>query len=168
MMKNARILHHVTIETTSCLDPDYFMEAIRYVDWVFTDINIWTRKLTADSPESTTVSFTKNIRRMGAADWWNGVVVPRIPVIPGVNDSDENIDESARFVKDAGLEVINLLPFHRLGDPSTANWVAITVFWIQNLRCRNTCSTCKPWFKKHGLFCFIGYETRFKRNDPRR
>ncbi len=42
----------------------------------------------------------------------------RVPIIPGHNDSDENIDSMARFVKE-NLEPdtrVCLLPYHRLGE----------------------------------------------------
>lgn len=162
MMKKCKESYiHVTIETTSCLDPDYFMEAIRYVDWVFTDIKHMDpeahRRLTGVDNRL----IHENIRRMGAADWWNGVVVPRIPVIPGVNDSDENIDESARFVKDAGLEVINLLPFHRLGESKYRQLGRNYRFLDTKPPVQEHMQHLQALVQKHGLFCFIGYETPF-------
>ena len=56
-----------------------------------------------------------------AASNWPGFVVVRIPVVPGCNDSVENVRAPGRFVREAGLEVVNLLPFHRLGGRSTAS-----------------------------------------------
>ncbi len=45
-------------------------------------------------------------------------VIIRVPVIPGCNDSEENIAATARFVRDElGPEVpLHLLPYHRLGE----------------------------------------------------
>jgi pyruvate formate lyase activating enzyme len=42
-------------------------------------------------------------------------VVIRIPVIPGCNDSSENIRESATFVADLGFTQIELMPYHEFG-----------------------------------------------------
>jgi pyruvate formate lyase activating enzyme len=42
-------------------------------------------------------------------------VVIRIPVIPGCNDSVENISASAKFVSELGFERIELMPYHRFG-----------------------------------------------------
>jgi pyruvate formate lyase activating enzyme len=40
----------------------------------------------------------------------------RIPIIPGFNDSDENITETALFVKQIGnVQKLELLPYHKLG-----------------------------------------------------
>jgi len=45
-------------------------------------------------------------------------VIVRVPTIPGYNDSDENIDATARWTKEElGPDVaVNLLPYHRLGE----------------------------------------------------
>ncbi len=45
-------------------------------------------------------------------------VTVRVPVIPGCNDSDENIAATARFAAEAlGPDVaVHLLPYHRLGE----------------------------------------------------
>lgn len=45
-------------------------------------------------------------------------VIVRVPVIPGYNDSDENIAATARFAaEELGKDVaVNLLPYHRMGE----------------------------------------------------
>jgi pyruvate formate lyase activating enzyme len=43
-------------------------------------------------------------------------IIVRIPIIPNVNDSKDNIDKTARFVKKLNnVRGIELLPYHRLG-----------------------------------------------------
>lgn len=37
----------------------------------------------------------------------------RVPLIPGLNDSDENISKLGQFMKDCGLPKVDLLPYHR-------------------------------------------------------
>jgi pyruvate formate lyase activating enzyme len=49
-------------------------------------------------------------------------VIIRIPVIPGCNDSLENIEATARFVADLGFEQIELIPYHRLGVSKYAQY----------------------------------------------
>jgi len=48
-------------------------------------------------------------------------VIVRIPVIPGINDSQENITDTARYVTNInGLGEINLFPYHRFGESKYA------------------------------------------------
>jgi len=43
-------------------------------------------------------------------------IVIRIPVIPGVNDDDDNINETGRFISTLpGVRSVHLLPYHRAG-----------------------------------------------------
>jgi glycyl-radical enzyme activating protein len=42
-------------------------------------------------------------------------VIVRMPLIPGLNDSDENIDELGRWLTDSKIIEVHLLPYHRLG-----------------------------------------------------
>ena len=39
----------------------------------------------------------------------------RVPVVPGYNDSEENLKETARFAKEIGAAKISLLPYHVWG-----------------------------------------------------
>jgi pyruvate formate lyase activating enzyme len=45
-------------------------------------------------------------------------VVVRVPLVPGINDSDENLAATARFCVEHGIGAIELLPYHRLGVPT--------------------------------------------------
>jgi pyruvate formate lyase activating enzyme len=43
-------------------------------------------------------------------------MIVRIPLIPGVTDTDENIEGIANFVRELSSELpINILPYHRMG-----------------------------------------------------
>ncbi len=41
---------------------------------------------------------------------------PRMPVVPGFNDDEENIGLTAELIHRAGLSRVHLLPYHRLGE----------------------------------------------------
>lgn len=54
-----------------------------------------------------------NLRRLAAG---GHRLVLRLPLIPGVNDDDANLEASGRFAAElSGVERLSLLPFHRLG-----------------------------------------------------
>lgn len=42
-------------------------------------------------------------------------VIPRMPVIPGINDASENLDATAGVITNLGLKEIHLLPYHLYG-----------------------------------------------------
>jgi len=41
----------------------------------------------------------------------------RLPLIPGYNDDPENLKRTADFVNKLGIQRLDLLPYHRLGEP---------------------------------------------------
>lgn len=41
--------------------------------------------------------------------------IVRIPIIPGINDGVNNIEETGKFLSDIGIRKIELLPYHELG-----------------------------------------------------
>lgn len=55
-----------------------------------------------------------------AASRYADILTVRIPVIPNINDSLDNIRATAKFAKSVGVRRIELLPYHRLGEPKYA------------------------------------------------
>jgi pyruvate formate lyase activating enzyme len=61
-----------------------------------------------------------NLRRLAREPGRPGIVI-RVPIVPGMNDTAENVHRTARFVRDlACVERVELLPYHRLGVHSYA------------------------------------------------
>lgn len=152
---------HVAVETTSCLATDYYMEAMNYIEWVFTDIKHMDtnehKKLTGVGNEL----ILKNIRMLAEKEDWEGFIVPRIPIIPGKNDSEKNIRDTAKFVNEIGLEVINILPFHRLGESKYRQVGQTYEFAEQKPPTEAHMIKIKKMIEEEGLVCFVGYETPF-------
>jgi pyruvate formate lyase activating enzyme len=106
---------HTAMETCGYADWPWFEKNLQYLDLVYVDIKhmdpLIHRKLTGRTNEL----ILENIGRLDAR-FPDIDLVLRIPVIPGKNDSDENIIESARFAKGLNtLKRIELLPYHRYG-----------------------------------------------------
>jgi len=88
---------HVCIETTSCLDTEYFLDVMKYVDWAFLDLKHMDPQRHKELTGVDNTLILKNIRLL-AESGWSGFPVPRIPVIPDVDD-EANIRATAAFVK---------------------------------------------------------------------
>lgn len=43
-------------------------------------------------------------------------VIVRVPIVPGVNNDNANIDSMAEYLKSIGLKRIDLLPYHKMGS----------------------------------------------------
>ena len=152
---------HVAIETTSFMPTEYFMKATSYIDWVFCDIKNMDpdkHKLFTGVDNSL---ILKNIKLLATDPEWKGFMIIRIPVIPKLNDSEKNIRETARFVKRCGLEAINILPFHRLGESKYRQLDQIYRLAGQEPPSAEKMWQVKKWIEDEDVMCFIGYETPF-------
>lgn len=117
LMKKLKTEHiHTAIETCGYASWENVKNVLANVDLVLYDLKAMDsglhQRLTGVKNEGI-LSNIKAIRNELKKD-----VILRIPVVPGYNDSRENIEATAVFVKEA-LEAappIHLLPYHSLGD----------------------------------------------------
>jgi len=58
------------------------------------------------------VQILENARKLAEA---GARIIFRTPVVPGMNDSEENIRATARFAADMHAEELELLPYHQMG-----------------------------------------------------
>lgn len=104
---------HTAIETSGYTNWINFLKIIKYTDLIYIDIKHMSpvkHKL------FTGVSNTKILANIEKISKLEKSFIIRIPVIPGYNDSDNNIIETCRFAKSLNnLMGIELLPYHKLG-----------------------------------------------------
>lgn len=105
---------HTAIETTGHAKWEYFETVLRHVDLLQIDLKHMDpekhKSLTGLSNEL----ILDNLKKVLSVKEPQDVII-RIPVVPGCNDSHENIKETAKFVSDTGYTQIELMPYHRMG-----------------------------------------------------
>jgi len=105
---------HTAVETCGFFSWKAAEETVRMLDFIMFDIKHMDdethKRLTGVSNEV----ILENCKKIGKLDT---PTVIRIPVIPGLNDSPENIEATARFVRAHLPRAIGIeaLPYHRLG-----------------------------------------------------
>jgi glycyl-radical enzyme activating protein len=110
-----RIGIHTAIETCGYVKWDIFDEMLRYIDLVYMDIKHMSPEEHKRLTSKKNNLIQANARKL-AEKYPDKPFIIRIPVIPGYNDSDENIAATAQFVSQLkGTHRIELLPYHRLG-----------------------------------------------------
>lgn len=105
---------HTAIETSSFLPWDIYASILQHVDLVLTDIKHMDdtehKRLTGVSNQLI-LDNLRNISRLGIP------VRIRLPLIPGINDSDRNLEATADFVQQLNnVQSLDILPYHRLGE----------------------------------------------------
>jgi pyruvate formate lyase activating enzyme len=106
---------HTVMETCGYADWNVLDSLLKYLDWVYLDIKhilpSQHEKLTGKRNDLMLENCSKILKNYPRI-----TLVARIPVIPGYNDSEENILETARFVsRMQGITRLELLPYHRFG-----------------------------------------------------
>jgi pyruvate formate lyase activating enzyme len=109
---------HRAVDTSGYAASEVLMEAARLTDLFLYDLKILDPAKHAAHTGVDNDLILNNLRRLSEA---GGNIVIRIPLIPGVNDDDENIARTGEFI--AGLPQrhrIDLLPYHRTAGPKYA------------------------------------------------
>ena len=106
---------HTTVETCGFADWTAFSRLLEYTDLVLYDIKHMDPechlKLTGVDHEL----ILGNARRIAGS---GRRLVIRFPLVPGINDHEDNVRSTAAFARSlAGVEEIDILPYHRLGEP---------------------------------------------------
>jgi len=104
---------HTTLDTCGYVRWEVLEPILKYVDLVLFDIkhmdSVIHEELTGVSNELILDNAMK-IARKGKP------MIIRVPLIPGYNDSVENIRALGKFVCEMGLSRVDLLPYHQLGE----------------------------------------------------
>jgi len=105
---------HLAIETSGSFNFEEVEDILAKMDQIFVDI----KHMDADTHRYYTGKSNQmilhNIQKISNL---NGELIIRIPLIEGVNATDDNIKRTAEFVKSAvDIPQIELLPYHTLGE----------------------------------------------------
>ena len=151
---------HTCVETTAGLASPWFLEAAGLLDWLFVDIKHMDPVVHQRLTGSDNAQTLENLRLLGQSDL-DCFVVVRVPVLAGVNDGEANLRATARYVRECGLEVINLLPFHRLGESKWKQLGRLYPFREMPSMEPGELEPAAGWIRDEGLSCYVGWETPF-------
>lgn len=109
---------HTTIETCACVPWKYMKESLPYVDFLFVDLKILNaekHRLYTGMDNALILSNMQNLNSYAKTHQLN--ITVRMPVIPGINDSPQEIEDAVEWIREHlnQVRVFELLPYHRLG-----------------------------------------------------
>lgn len=105
---------HTAMETSGHVDWDELVSVLPLVDLVLYDVKHLDPEIHMKLTGSTNQTVLDNLRRIAAAG--KPPVIVHVPVIPGRNDSEANMDALAKLLEGLGIQGIEFLPFHKLGS----------------------------------------------------
>jgi pyruvate formate lyase activating enzyme len=106
---------HTAIETCGFATWDTIGTILGYLDLVLYDLKHMDPERHIQGTGVPNELILENLKRIDAA----GISIrARLPLIPGFNDSVENIRATAAFIAGLStLEALDILPYHRMGEP---------------------------------------------------
>ncbi len=108
------------LETSGHVDVSKFLEVLPVTDYVLFDLKLMDARNHRRYAGRSNASVLANARLLATS---KKEFLFRMPLIPGINDTSENIRETARFLEGLGERArrIELMPYHRLGESKYAS-----------------------------------------------
>lgn len=141
---------HKAIETSAFVDADTFQAVMNEIDYFMMDIKLMDE---AAHLKYTGVSNTRILKNAVSLMESGKPHKLRVPLIPGVNDTVENLEAMARFVSSVNRETpIELLPYHKTAG---AKYVMVGMEYTPIFDTEQKVCTHTEVFESYGLDCKI-------------
>ncbi len=104
---------HIAMESAGAVEPQRFAELVSLVDFVYIDCKHYDDEKHKAGTGISNADILRNIRYLASTQKPYCV---RIPVIPGYNDSPADAEAFGKLLSSLGVQTVELLPFHQLGE----------------------------------------------------
>jgi pyruvate formate lyase activating enzyme len=109
---------HTALDTCGFTPWPYLRDAAAHADLVLYDLKLMDP---ARHEAATGVRNDRILENLEALADVHANIWVRVPIVPGVNDDDENMEATAAFVRSLpGIRQVDLLPYHPTGEPKFA------------------------------------------------
>lgn len=150
---------HTTVETCAHASTSVFREVLNWTDALFIDIKHMDSAAHRAGTGAGNELILQNIEEV-ASTGWDGRLIIRVPIVPGFNDTVENLQATAAFMAGLELKEVNLLPFHRLGH-SKYEQLGLDYEYAQvPTPSTEVLKSYQRIFEAAGLQCYVGHEAR--------
>ncbi|MBW2592939.1 MAG: glycyl-radical enzyme activating protein, partial [Deltaproteobacteria bacterium] len=101
---------HRAVDSTGYTDSDTLIEVAKRTDLFLFDLKLMDPEKHKRYTGVSNRKILANLERIAGMDL---DIIIRMPLLPGINDDDENIDKTGRFVAALpGVRKVDILPYH--------------------------------------------------------
>lgn len=141
---------HCAIETCGHCPSSRFAEILAAVDYVLMDLKLMDTRLHRQYTGVGNEQILENLEQLKRAGKPFRI---RIPLIPGVNDSQENLEETARRLRGVPtLECVELLPYHKTAG---AKYSMVGMEYAPSFQTDRPPNTMPEVFRRQGISCSV-------------
>jgi pyruvate formate lyase activating enzyme len=106
---------HTAVDTAGNVSWEEFEKILQYTDLFLYDIKCMDNEKHKQATGAENIRILENLRLIQSAGFQNEIWI-RIPIIPGINDNEEEAKKVVNFIREfKGISKIDLLPFHKMG-----------------------------------------------------
>lgn len=139
---------HTNMETCGHCSPEALGQVIPFLDMIYYDLKHMDPEVHKEFTGTDNRQILKNFSMLSKSF---DLLVPRMPLVPGMNDTKGNIVQTALFLKENGHDKIHCLPFHNMGE-SKLNRIQSkqAPMKLKSLTAED-CESAKQLFKTNGI-----------------
>jgi len=155
---------HIAVETCGFFDPDISENFLSGIDLVLFDIKLYNDAAHKKFCGTSNLKIKENLTRLTAqSPARNGPAIwPRLPLIPTVTDTDENLIAWAQFLKNIGISYMTLVPYHNLGN-SKREWLNLPTAQEFPAMADERMEDAVKLLEENGISCFAPGEEEWER-----
>ena len=101
------------LDTCGFANSDILRRVSEHVDLFFYDLKLMNSERHLSLTGVNNELILKNLKMLAEG---GSAVTVRVPILPGVNDDNENLDALSKYLTPLGIRDIDLLPYHELGN----------------------------------------------------
>ncbi len=144
---------HTAVETSGFAAWEYIRDAAQYTDLFLYDVKLMDEQKHIKYIGESNSLILDNLRKLSSIH--NNIRV-RIPLIPGINDDDENIEKTCLFLKDININNVDVLPYHNTGKYKYEQLARDYKLDDISSPSKDELENIAEKFRKHGIIVCIG------------
>lgn len=120
---------HTAVDTAGCVPWEYFQRLLPFTDLFLYDLKCFTEALHKKETGVSNRLILKNLEKL--SNETDTEIIIRIPVIPGFNADDREMERMAQYLSKLRIRDVELLPYHPMGENKyAALGVRVPVFRV--------------------------------------
>lgn len=136
---------HIALETSGYYYQQEFQRSVLpYLDLIYFDVKILDSNLHRKYTGRSNQLILSNLRAL--LEYGRVPVLPRVPLVPAITDTPENLRVIAEFLKDIGLKKVALLPYNPMWVAKADNLGKKTAYRHEQWMTQEEKSRCASYF----------------------
>jgi pyruvate formate lyase activating enzyme len=149
---------HIAMETCGLFNADAAKGLIASLDLVLFDIKLFSDAEHRAYCHTGNDIIRKNLKLLAGPGKGRPGLWPRLPLVPGVTGTRDNLAAWAGFLKKLGVRALTLVPYHRMGNDKRS-WLGLPPAPVYDVPSQEEVAAAMEVFRKQGLrACLPGEE----------